>query len=54
MLRGGDLHELGDVEDEGQDGDRYDVDQHTLVAGHRLQLLLYLCLRFCSISFIIV
>ena len=33
------LHELGDVEDEGQDSDRHDVDQDTHVAGQPLKLI---------------
>ena len=37
MLRGGDLHELGDVEYEGQHSGRYDVDHHALVVGHGLK-----------------
>ena len=32
ILIGGHLHELGDVEEEGQDGDGYDVDHRSLVA----------------------
>ena len=33
----GDLHKLGDVQDERQDGDRNDVDHHTFGVGHRLK-----------------
>ena len=39
IIIGGHLDELGDVEDEGQDGDGYDVHHHALIVRHGLEIV---------------